>query len=80
VNRDIAYLHRDFARFYDWTYEGLTEDIPFYLKAARDFGSPHDPPRAQVTAESTAPILSPYHQALCRVGQELASCHLASGS
>jgi SAM-dependent methyltransferase len=40
VNRDIAYLHRDFARFYDWTYEGLTEDIPFYLKAARDYGSP----------------------------------------
>jgi SAM-dependent methyltransferase len=40
VNRDIAYLHRDFARFYDWTYEGLTEDIPFYLQAARDSGSP----------------------------------------
>jgi SAM-dependent methyltransferase len=40
VNRDIAYLHRDFARFYDWTYEGITDDIPFYLKAARDFGSP----------------------------------------
>jgi len=40
VNRDTAYLHRDFARFYDWTYEGMTEDIPFYLQAARDYGSP----------------------------------------
>jgi SAM-dependent methyltransferase len=36
----MPYLHRDYARFYDWTYEGVTEDIPFYLKAARDFGSP----------------------------------------
>ena len=40
MNRDTAYLHRDFARFYDWTYESLTEDIAFYLKAARDYGSP----------------------------------------
>ncbi len=35
-----AYQARDFARFYDWTYEGITEDIPFYLQATRDYGSP----------------------------------------
>lgn len=40
MSRDTAYLHRDFARFYDWNYEGMTEDIPFYLQAARDCGSP----------------------------------------
>jgi prepilin-type processing-associated H-X9-DG protein len=40
VNRDTAYLCRDLARFYDWTYEGLTEDVPSYLQAARDYGAP----------------------------------------
>jgi SAM-dependent methyltransferase len=40
VNPKTAYQARDFARFYDWTYEGITEDIPFYLHAAREHGSP----------------------------------------
>ncbi len=35
-----AYQARDYARFYDWVYEGITEDIPFYLAAAREHGSP----------------------------------------
>jgi SAM-dependent methyltransferase len=40
VDPRTAYQARDFARFYDWTYEGITEDIPFYLQATRDYGSP----------------------------------------
>ncbi|HUT74817.1 MAG TPA: class I SAM-dependent methyltransferase [Armatimonadota bacterium] len=35
MDRETAYLARDFARFYDWTYEGRVEDIPFYINAAR---------------------------------------------
>jgi ubiquinone/menaquinone biosynthesis C-methylase UbiE len=40
VNPKTAYQARDYARFYDWMYEGITEDIPFYLAAAREHGSP----------------------------------------
>ena len=40
MNRKTAYHARDYARFYDWAYEGVTEDIPFYLHAAREHGSP----------------------------------------
>jgi len=29
-----VYLARDFAGFYDWSYEGRTEDIPFYIHMA----------------------------------------------
>ena len=35
-----AYLFYDFARFYDWTYEGHVEDIPFYIHLAKTYGSP----------------------------------------
>lgn len=40
MNPKTAHQARDYARFYDWTYEGITEDIPFYLAAAREHGSP----------------------------------------
>lgn len=40
MNPKTAYQARDYARFYDWIYEGITEDIPFYLAAAREHGSP----------------------------------------
>jgi ubiquinone/menaquinone biosynthesis C-methylase UbiE len=40
MNLKTAYQARDYARFYDWTYEGIAEDIPFYLHAAREHGSP----------------------------------------
>jgi len=40
MNPKTAYQARDYARFYDWIYEGITEDIPFYLHAAREHGSP----------------------------------------
>ncbi len=40
MNSKTAYQARDYARFYDWIYEGITEDIPFYLAAAREHGSP----------------------------------------
>jgi ubiquinone/menaquinone biosynthesis C-methylase UbiE len=40
MNPKTAYQARDYARFYDWTYEGTIEDIPFYLAAAGEHGSP----------------------------------------
>jgi ubiquinone/menaquinone biosynthesis C-methylase UbiE len=40
MNSKTAYQVRDYARFYDWIYEGIAEDIPFYLAAAREHGSP----------------------------------------
>jgi SAM-dependent methyltransferase len=39
VTRQTSYLDRDFARFYDWTYEGRVEDIAIYLDIARQRGS-----------------------------------------
>lgn len=35
-----AYLAYDYARFYDWIYEGINDDIDFYLSAAKECGSP----------------------------------------
>jgi len=35
-----AYLHPDFTRFYDWSYSERKEDIPFYVRLARECGSP----------------------------------------
>ena len=40
MNCETSYLSHNFARFYDWTYEGRSQDIPFYLKLAREHRSP----------------------------------------
>lgn len=40
MGRKTAYLERDYARFYDWGYQGVVDDIPFYLAAAGKYGGP----------------------------------------
>lgn len=40
MTHQTAYLAYDYARFYDWTYEGVNDDIDFYLNAAKECGSP----------------------------------------
>lgn len=35
-----AYLYQDYARFYDWTYEGHVADLQFYINLATKFNSP----------------------------------------
>jgi len=40
VNHGLAYLAHDFARFYDWTHDGLEDDIPFYVTMARRYCGP----------------------------------------
>ena len=40
MNDTTAYLAYDYARFYDWVYEGVTDDIDFYLQAAAQAGAP----------------------------------------
>jgi len=40
MNRKTAYLEHDYARFYDWYYDSVTEDIPFYIELIREYGTP----------------------------------------
>jgi len=35
-----VYEHADFAKFYDWMYEGFDADIAWYRNLAQQFGSP----------------------------------------
>jgi len=39
ANQDV-YLLGNFTRFYDWSYMDREEDIPFYVRMARECGSP----------------------------------------
>jgi SAM-dependent methyltransferase len=64
-----AYLARDFARFYDWTNDGILDDVPFYAAMARRHGN-----RALVLACGTGRIAIP----LAREGIEVVGIDLSS--
>jgi SAM-dependent methyltransferase len=36
----LIHQHYDFARFYDWTYQGYEVDLSFFVRLAEKYGSP----------------------------------------
>ena len=38
MTSDTAYLAYDYARFYDWNYQGFLDDLPCYITLARRYG------------------------------------------
>lgn len=38
MSPDTAYLAYDYARFYDWNYQGFLDDLPCYVTLARRYG------------------------------------------
>jgi len=39
MDYETSYKLHNFARFYDWFYEGHTDDIEFYINLAKEYGS-----------------------------------------